>query len=356
MAESRWGIYVLPSYPHHDGGVGIPPAGIPSGNTYGSNVPSTLGAVAATNQTFSTPHLPPTSDLSSHNSASWPLPQPTPSGIYGLGQHVDHSYPYHDGGVGIPPPSGNTYGSNVPSTLGAVAATNQTFSTPHLPPTSDLSSHNSASWPLPQPTPSGIYGLGQHVDHSYPHHDGGVGIPPAGTPSGNTCSNANMALTNAHKQRKCRVTTTIQRKKLMPEEQLEIKRLKHDYTLYFDKAAKKIWMEQELFERHRGTEGLDGPITIGPHTSSDYVEVSCDGKECLPSASSQTDRNNFIRGQFKSVGGCSHGRGFQFRGKRPAAIADHFTNSRGSCPLLGSHPDLCKFVQWCYEMSKKKNY
>ncbi|KAH8920228.1 hypothetical protein BT69DRAFT_1352580 [Atractiella rhizophila] len=84
---------------------------------------------------------------------------------------------------------------------------------------------------------------------------------------------------------------------------LEITTLKRTFILYFSREEKRIWVWEELLfhELDPVQEGLDGPVIFGPSTSPAYVEVTLDGKVCLPSSANHRERNNFLRGQLKSI-------------------------------------------------------
>ncbi|KAH8913896.1 hypothetical protein BT69DRAFT_64614 [Atractiella rhizophila] len=118
-------------------------------------------------------------------------------------------------------------------------------------------------------------------------------------------------------------------------------------------------MLQELLDLGRSPreEGLDGPVTF---SSPAYMRVTCCGKECLPSARNQRERNStlkrsplpfltcrvdFLKGQLKWIGDCAHKPSFKFEGKRPSVILSHLVKE--SCTLHTTHPDLVQYAEWC---------
>ncbi|KAH8919097.1 hypothetical protein BT69DRAFT_516254 [Atractiella rhizophila] len=132
---------------------------------------------------------------------------------------------------------------------------------------------------------------------------------------------------------------------------LKITQLKRTFILYFEREAKRIWTKEELLQHGRDLEEecLEGPVTFGPSTSVAYVEVTFGGKVCLPFATNHVERNNFLRGQLKSIGDCAHKPSFKFNGKKPSVIVNHITD-RERCPLHKKYPDLIKFAEWCRDL------
>ncbi|KAH8928207.1 hypothetical protein BT69DRAFT_607909 [Atractiella rhizophila] len=200
----------------------------------------------------------------------------------------------------------------------------------------------------------------------------GSTAPGANTGYENTLQTADAILNrrNTYMETTAPAVTSGQNKAAPREKTLKITPLNRELTLYFERVAKKIWLLEELHQQRRDpvAEGLEGPIIFGPRTNRAYVKVTYGGKECLPSAKSQTERNNFLKGQLAAIGrpiypmycfltdddvyskgDCAHGRGFKFSGKRPAVIMIHVVNKQ-QCTLYKTHPDLVRFAEWCRDI------
>ncbi|KAH8929906.1 hypothetical protein BT69DRAFT_1345593 [Atractiella rhizophila] len=160
-----------------------------------------------------------------------------------------------------------------------------------------------------------------------------------------TCQNTVSGVVSQKKRVK-RVSRAVCQKKL------DWTPLNRMFTLYFERTAKKIWTLEELQQHNRNPveENMDGPVIFSPSTK-EYVEVTCGGKVCLPSARDKRDRDNFLKGQLESIGNCAHGRSFKFEGKRLAAIVSHV--NKDGCTLPQTHPALVEFAKWCHNLSKK---
>ncbi|KAH8929698.1 hypothetical protein BT69DRAFT_88794 [Atractiella rhizophila] len=176
------------------------------------------------------------------------------------------------------------------------------------------------------------------------NYSGNVGMNAAPVPNAagheNILAGSEVESTNVHR-----------RNTANPQKTLEITRLERTFILYFEREAKRIWTKEELLQCGRDLEEecLEGPVTFGPSTSLAYVEVTLGGKVCLPFATNHRERNNFLRGQLKSIGDCAHKPSFKFNDKKPSIIVNHIANKE-RCPLHKKYPDLIQFAEWCRDL------